>query len=169
MRVVCLRYTGNETEAQDVFQDGFIKIFSNIKKFEYRGPGSIESWMRRIFINTALTLFSKKKKEQNNVDVEKLKSMESYDDENSTGYVHSVFSDDKDTLLESEYTFDELIAALNSIPELFRMVFNMFVLEDMRHGEIAEILNIDENTSRTRLLRARRLLQKELMKVKRNN
>ena len=143
MMSVCLRYVSNWETAEDLLQEGFIKVFSAIGSFE--GSGSFEGWMRRIFVNTALEYLRKN-------DILK----------------ESVEIDNTEVLQEVDYSAierisaDELMELIAELPPGFRTVFNMFVIEGYSHKEIGDALGITESTSRSQLTRAKRLLQKKL-------
>ena len=137
---ICLSYARDRAMAQDILQDGFIKIFKNISSF--KGEGSLEGWIRKIVTNTALDYLRKKTKSyefiDDNKDVEEEKT-------------------DK-TILE-KINFDALIKLLSQLPEGARMVFNLYALEGYTHKEIAEQLNITAGTSKSQYKRARAMLQ----------
>ena len=143
---ICLRYTKTKEEAEDVFQDGFIKVFKHIKKYSF--TGSFEGWIRKIFLNTAISNFRQNAKNYFHVEFE-------------TTEINLPYK----TYQEIQYTEAELIAIINELPEGYRIVFNLHAIEGFKHKEIAEMLGIDENTSKTQLFRARRLLQERLGKL----
>lgn len=145
---VCMRYAANIEEAEDVMQEGFVKIFLNIK--EFKGEGSIVAWMRRIMINTAITHYHKMKKHRYHDDLDEVKET-TFDD-----YQWE----------ESEFTREELYKVIQRMPEGYRMVFNLYAVEGYKHREIAEIMGIDENTSKSQYSRARKWLQERLLKIK---
>ena len=139
MYAVCLRYAGNADEAQDVLQDGFIKVFKKMDSF--RGEGSFEGWMRRVFVNTAIEHFRRKR------------------------YMMPVTEKEENTL-EGKYTsvLDELgakdiLALVQELSPGYRTVFNMYVVEGYTHREIADMLGISEGTSKSQLSRAKVILQ----------
>jgi RNA polymerase sigma factor (sigma-70 family) len=139
MYAVCLRYAGNAEEAEDILQEGFIKIFKKLDSF--RGDGSFEGWLRRIFVNTAIEHFRRKR------------------------YLMPVTEKEENTI-EGKYTsvLDELGAKdiMLLVQELspgYRTVFNMYVVEGYTHKEIADILGISEGTSKSQLSRAKVILQ----------
>ena len=165
---ICQRYAYAHQEAKDIMQEGFIKIFANIK--QYKGKGSFEGWMKRIMVNTAITYYHKNKKRNafSNIDDIKESNID-VENEDKLNISDEIDKRDIDTeninvglIQEAKLTQEELMEALKKIPDGFREVFSLYHIEDYKHKEIAEILNIDENTSRTRLLRAKNLLQKEL-------
>ncbi len=166
---ICIRYIKNHDEAKDVVQEGFIKIFLKIN--QYKDKGSFEGWMKRIIVNNAIDYLKKKSKELN-----KREDSELYHNQLShNGYEKKTVKRDKTELLkekpnygmieDAQFTHKELLEALHSIPELYGVVFNLHCIEGFSHAEIGNILNIDEKTSRTRLLRARRGIQEKLYKM----
>ncbi len=141
---VCLRYSGNTEDANDLLQEGFIKIFKNLTKF--RGEGSFEGWMRRIFVNTSIEHFRKKVKLYNVTEVQE-NTIEDYD--------LTIL----DTLAEKD-----IISLVNELSPGYKTVFNMHVVEGYSHKEIADILGINEGTSKSQLARAKGVLKKTLEK-----
>jgi len=136
---VCLRYAGNTEEAEDILQEGFIKVFKKIESF--RREGSFEGWIRRIFVNTAIEHFRRKtylqpitEKEENNVEAKYLSVL--------------------DNLAEKD-----IIKLVQLLSPGYRTVFNMYVVEGYTHKQIAEILGISEGTSKSQLSRAKIILQ----------
>jgi RNA polymerase sigma factor (sigma-70 family) len=139
MYAVCLRYAGMAEEAQDILQEGFIKIFKKLETF--RGEGSFEGWIRRIFVNTAIEHFRRKK------------------------YLQPV-TEKEETTLEGNYlsVLDELaerdiLALVQQLSPGYRTVFNMYVVEGYTHKEIGDMLGISEGTSKSQLSRAKVILQ----------
>ena len=133
---VCLQYCKDHTEAEDCLQEGFIKVFNNIKK--YRFEGSFEGWMRRIMVNTTIESFRKKKPESSFEDMTLIKIEDDIVDEEA-----------------NEITEEEILEIIKELPPKYRMVFNLYVLEGLSHKEISEILDISEGTSKSNLSRAR--------------
>jgi RNA polymerase sigma-70 factor, ECF subfamily len=169
MRLICRRYVNNEADAEDVFHEGFLKVFSSVGKL--KNSGSFQGWMKRIFINTALDHYRKsKKKTVECIDEVKESRMIGMEDD-----IPDDFDDNFETNLSEVYgseiirkvdfSRDEMLEVLNLIPEHFRVVFQLFVIDEYKHQEISELLAINEKTSKTRLLRARGLLKKELYKL----
>ena len=144
MMGVCLRYTNDYEEAQDVLQEGFIKIFTKLPDFESKG--SLEGWVRRIMVNTALDAYRRAKKHQNNVDVD------------SVGYL----LDSNDYTIET-INANDLLKIIHTIPEGYRVVFNLFAIEGYSHKEIAERLGVTESTSKSQFSRAKKMLRKILV------
>ena len=155
LRGLCRRYMQNPEEAEDLLQDGFFKIFSNIKSF--KGEGSFEGWMKRIIINTAIKELEKKGHIIRNNDIERLSIIDETDDTDND----IVFKILDDGLLSQQ----EIIDAVNSLQEDYRIVFNLFIFENYKHKEIAEMLNIKESTSKSKVLRARKMLQGNLLEI----
>lgn len=140
MFAVCLRYMGDREEAEDVLQDGFLTLYSKLDS--YTGDGSFEGWARRIFVNTALMRLRK-----NDV-------LKESDDIDTAWEVRS-----EEVSAVQDLGYKELLKYISELSPGFRTVFNMYVIEGYSHKEIAEILGISENTSRSQLLRARTILQ----------
>jgi len=165
MKFVCLRYLKNDQDAEDTLQEGFINIFKNIN--QYSGKGSFEGWIKKTFINLAI---NKCKRDSTFLSHQDLGDMEHIADESNENNQYEQ-EDNKDyqniTLQQIEqinFTESELTNLLNNIPDHFRIVFSMYVIDDYKHKDIAELLNINEKTSKTRLSRARKLLQTEVLK-----
>jgi RNA polymerase sigma factor (sigma-70 family) len=144
MYVVCLRYSKDSEEAKDILQDGFIKVFNKIHQF--KNTGSLEGWIRRIIVNTALENFRKRINYQ---DVDQLPDLQ----------------DDAKEDFDPGITINELYQLVNNLPERYRMVFNLYVFEEMPHKEIANILGITEGTSKSDLSRARGILQEKIKTI----
>ena len=142
MFTVCMRYAAESNSAQDLLQEGFVKIFKNIDKF--RGDGSFEGWIRRIFVNTCLEFVRKKANMYVVQDTEKVKL--EYQDENAL----------------QKLMKEDLMEMIQSLSTGYRTIFNLYVIEGYSHKEIAELLNVTEGTSKSQLARARYLLQKKV-------
>lgn len=143
MMGVTLRYTKGYEEAQDVLQDAFIKVFKKLKSFH--GDGSLEGWVRRIVVNTALDYLRKIKYEKFHVDVED---------------VDYLLADQ--TVIIEGLAADDLLSLIQSMPVGYQAVFNLYVIEGYTHKEIGDELGISENTSKSQFSRARSYLQKKL-------
>lgn len=148
---VCMRYCRNKAEAEDVLQEGFIKVFGSIASF--RQAGSLEGWIRRIMVNTAIDHYHKLSRSGYPVSMEDYNGMEP-EDEQPQPETDGFFAD---TLSE-----DDLMALIQQLPDGYRVVFNMYAIEGFSHQEIADTLNISVNTSKTQLFKARRWLRKSL-------
>ena len=140
---VCLRYARDKSTAEDFLQDGFIRVFEKIEMFRFEG--SFEGWMRRIIVNMIIESFRKAKIET-----------ELTDDFPDYGEVDSF------TLSKTEPSLQELLTLIQQLPERYRLVFNLYVMEDLTHEEIAEQLAISPGTSKSNLSRARKWLQERL-------
>ncbi|MBN1108739.1 MAG: sigma-70 family RNA polymerase sigma factor [Bacteroidales bacterium] len=145
---VCLRYASDKAEAEDILQDSFIKIFFNID--EFTGTGSFTGWLRKVAVNTAITYYHKNLKFRYHLEIEEYVSVE-------TGVAS--FEDDF-------FTSDELFKVLNELPAGYRMVFNLYAVEGYHHKEIATMLGIDINTSKSQYSRARAVLREKLGKLR---
>ncbi len=146
MLSVCMRYTRHRMEAEDVLQDAFIKVFDNIHKFQFKG--SFEAWIRRIVINTALKNYQRKSFREEQIGLE-LENADLPIEPSIFAHLH------EEALLE-------LIAQL---PDGYRVVFNLYAIEGYSHREVADMLGIEEATSRSQLLKARKWLQVQVMKL----
>ncbi len=142
---VCLRYSRDRSEAEDNLQEGFMKIFTNIDTYRYEG--SFEGWMRRIMVNVALSKYRK-----NNI---------LYPVENIEDYDVLQFSDNIFEKLEAE----ELMKLIRQLPDRYRMVFNLYVMEGMNHQEVSEMMNISVGTSKSNLSRARDILKRKVKEL----
>ena len=148
---VCLRYIGTREDAEDVMHDGFMKIIRSIDNFKEKQTGSLEAWMRRIMVNTALNFIRDHKKEKMFIHLDPV--LESV----------QVPSDNDDDFGRCDLTKDQLMDLVCELPAGYRTVFNLYVMEDYSHKEIAELLGISENTSKSQLSKARNLLRKRLL------
>lgn len=144
---VCLRYVPAKSDAEDILQDAFIKILKNLKRFEYRGEGSVEGWMRRIVVNSSLNFL--RDREKNMVLVESMMPAD----------VEAGDEDDVSPRVSPE----EIIRLIQQLPAGYRTVLNLFVFEHYSHKEISVLLNCSESNSKSQLLRARMLLKKNMM------
>jgi RNA polymerase sigma factor (sigma-70 family) len=144
MMGVCSWYAHNKEEAEEILQDGFIRVFNYINKFS--GSGSFEGWMRRIMVNAALLRYRSKSSHFKPV-------IEFNSDRHDAAENISAIEQ-----LEAK----ELVSLVQCLTPAYRMVFNLFVLEGMKHREIAELLGISEGTSKSNLSAARVILQKAL-------
>lgn len=141
----CLRYSSNSEDANDLLQDGFLKIFENIGS--YKGDRPLPAWMARIIINLAITRFRKASTGPKFLDLDDAE----------------IADDDESNQVES-HEFEKVISAMQQLPDKYRIVLNMYAIDKMSHKEIAETLNISEGTSKSQLSRARQLLKERLEK-----
>jgi RNA polymerase sigma factor (sigma-70 family) len=142
MYAVCLRYAANADDAQDLLQEGFIKVFKNLDKF--RGEGSFEGWVRRVFVNTSIEHFRRK------VNV------------NSIGDREELVMEDLSATALDRLAEKDIIALIQELSDGYRTVFNLYVVEGYSHKEIADMLGISEGTSKSQLARAKGILQKKV-------
>ena len=140
---ICLRFAGNPMDADDILQEAFLKIFTKIKDF--RNEGSLEGWIRRTFVNTAINYYRKNSRNQRNGDLDGID-----------------ISDDNTEIIYDKLSREELLNLLQELPIGYRTVFNLNVLEGYTHKEIGEMLGISDNTSKSQLTRARAILQKRV-------
>ncbi len=143
LMTVCSRYAGTSAEAEDMLQESFIKIFSSIH--QYRSEGSFEGWLRKITVNICLRKLKKAK-----IRYDELSTLETIND--------AIHPDVLSSIAEKE-----LIGLIRNLPDGYRVVFNLSVIEGYSHDEIATMLNIQAATSRSQLIKARRQLQKQLL------
>lgn len=146
---VCIRYVKDNDTAQEVLQEGFIKVFEKLKSFDYNG--SFEGWIRRIFVNTAIDYIRKSKKNPFLTD----------DDNDFKLGAENLLEEREDADL-FDVKADLALEAIQELSPAYKAVFNLYVIEDYSHREIAEILGISEGTSKSNLAKAKMNLQKIL-------
>lgn len=149
MLAVCMRYSNDRDSAEETLQEGFIKIFDKLERFDYKG--SFEGWMRRIMVNTAIDRIRKSKKDPTLTD---------NDEDFKLGTETPL--EDKEELEILNIKAEIAMEAIQELSPAYRAVFNMYVLEEYTHKEIAEILGISEGTSKSNLSKAKLNLQKIL-------
>lgn len=145
MLVVCIRYTKDRQEAEEIMQEGFMRVFTYLKQF--KGEGSFEGWIRKIMVNCSLARY------RNTVQFAPVVEL-------NTG--NNSAADSRDIL--SDISAKELLNLIQTLTPAYRIVFNLYVFEGMKHREIAELLGISEGTSKSNLSDARIMLQKALKK-----
>lgn len=148
MMGVCLRYTKDAEEAQDVLQIGFVKVFEKLHLFN--NEGSLEGWIRKVLVNCALDQIRKNKKFDDNVDLSKVDFQMASENENVLEHLSA----------------NDLLKIIQAMPTGFRTVFNLYAIEGYSHQEIANQLNISINTSKSQYSRARVYLQKIILEEK---
>jgi RNA polymerase sigma factor (sigma-70 family) len=145
MYALCMRYGGNADDAQDMLQEGFFKVFKNIAK--YRGDGSLEGWIRKVFVFSCIEAVRKRNKvvtqDLDNIDIV---------DKALTGF--------------EKISMYDLMKVVQMLPDGYRAVFNLFMVEGYTHKEISEILGISESTSKSQLMRAKAFLQDQILLLK---
>ncbi len=139
---VCLRYAGNTNDADDILQEGFIKVYNNLHKF--RGEGSFEGWIRRIFINNCIEQYRKKVQSYNITEA------------------HENTVEDSDIDALDVLAAKDMVKLINELSPGYKTVFNLYVVEGYSHKEVAEMLGISEGTSKSQLARAKGTLKKML-------
>lgn len=147
---VCLRYCRDRDEAKDVLHEGFMKVFNGLKNFS--GNGSFEGWIRRIMVNTSIDHLRKNK--QNYLIVSTV-----YANERASNLADEISDDDLAVVIDKE----EILRAIQELTPAYRTVFNLYVIEEYTHKEIAELLDISEGTSKSNLSKAKFNLKKSLM------
>jgi len=143
MFIVSLRYVKDTYVAEDLMQEAFIKAFKNIDT--YKNEVAFGAWLKRIVINQSIDYLKKKKLEWVSINEEV-----------------TTIIDDEDWTIENTISVDAIVDKINSLKEKYRLVLTLYLLEGYDHQEIAQVLNITENTSRTHLLRGKNLLKEQL-------
>jgi RNA polymerase sigma factor (sigma-70 family) len=140
MMALCMRYASSREDAEDLMQEGFIEVFRNIG--QYRGEGSLEGWIRTLMIRLSIRKWRKQGR-------------------NHTESVEEHFAlHDNSLSAIDQLSLRELLHIISGLPNGYRMVFNLYVIDGYSHAEIAEMTGIQESTSRTQLMKARIMLQK---------
>jgi len=148
MMAVCRRFACDLTEAEDMLQEAFIRVFTNID--QYRFEGSLEGWIRRIVVHSALEVLRKRLVRFTDID----------------GEAEALSSPDTDAV--TAMSAAELMRLICDLPDGYRVVFNLYVIEGYDHNEIANLLGISAATSRSQLLKARRALQEQIKSTDRS-
>jgi RNA polymerase sigma factor (sigma-70 family) len=143
LMTVCRRYTEDQSEAEDILQEAFIRIYDNLDQFRFECP--LEGWMRRICVNTAIRHCSKKKGHFREVDDRITESV------------------DAEPGIYSHLGEEAILKLVQQLPDGYRMVFNLYVIDGYSHDEIARMMGVHEGTSRSQLAKARRMLQKMII------
>jgi RNA polymerase sigma-70 factor (ECF subfamily) len=146
---VCQRYAHNSGDAEDIVQDAFIKVFEKIHQF--KNEGSFEGWVRRIVVNTALKKYT----------------VIRYDKEVSGYEINDRNESSIEATAYSHLTEKELLGLINNLPDGYRLIFNLYVIEGYQHEEIATMLGIQPGTSRSQLVKARNMLKNQIFKMQR--
>lgn len=149
MMVVCTRYANNRMEAEDMLQDGFIKVFDHISKFKMEG--SLEGWVRRIMVNTAI----------NKIRANKVRFEEITETTQELDY--------KNENIVDKMSEQDILRLINLMPQGYKYVFNMYAIEGYSHKEIADSLGIEEASSRSQYAKAKKYLQQQILKLEKIN
>ncbi len=147
---VCLRFAVDRVEAEDILQEGFIRVFRYVK--DYRGDGSFDGWVRRTIVNTAINHYKRRIKRSFTKPIE-----------------HAGLAAGFNANIVEQMTANEILEIIKELPVGYRTVFNLNIIEGYTHKEIGEMLGISENTSKSQLSRARASLQKKLEAIKRKD
>jgi len=145
MMSICMRYANGREQAQDILQDGFVKVFQ--KMDHYRGDGPLGGWIARTMVNTALDHIRRNKPYDHSLDLTEAE------------HLHA-----EDAQVMSSMSTDELLELIQGLPPGYRAVFNLFAIEGYAHKEISEQMGISENTSKSQFMKARAYLRKLLPK-----
>ena len=147
MMAVCYRYGHNREDAQDMLQEGFIKVFSQIHTFENRG--ALEGWIRRIIVHTCINILKKNKKFNESVDL-----------------IHANSLHMREDAIPSIIQAKQVIECIRLLPIGYRTVLNLYAIEGFSHREIGTMLDIEESTSRSQYTRAKAMLEDMLIRKK---
>ncbi|HEX2606112.1 MAG TPA: RNA polymerase sigma factor [Flavisolibacter sp.] len=147
MLIVCYRYGHNREDAEDMLQEGFIKVFSQIHTFENRG--ALEGWIRRIIVHTCINILKKNKRFNESVDI-----------------IHANGIQVREESIPSIIQAKEVVECIRMLPIGYRTVLNLYAIEGFSHKEIASMLDIEESTSRSQYTRAKAMLEDILIKKK---
>jgi RNA polymerase sigma-70 factor (ECF subfamily) len=144
MLSVCRQYIKDIHQAEDVMITAFMKVFSNLKRFEYKG--SFEGWIRRIMINECISFIRAQKK---------------------TLFVEDeIYFEESFDNIESQFSVEDIQFLIDSLPDGYKMIFNLYAIEGFKHKEIAVMLGINEGTSKSQLSHARKILQQQINTIK---
>lgn len=143
MMTVCRRYAGQSSDAEDFFQESFIRVFQNLHQFQFQG--SLEGWIRRVVVNACIRQLSKRKL--------------TYSLDSDSVF----FEPEVDNLALSSLSEEEILSWISSMPLGYKTVFNLVVFDGFSHKEVSSMMNIDEATSRSQLLKGRKWLQKRVV------
>ncbi len=140
MLAVCYRFAPNREDAEDMLQEGFIKVFLQVHSFENRG--SFEGWIRRIIVHTCINILKKNKKFNDSVDI-----------------IHATGLYTREESIPAIMQAKQVVECIRLLPIGYRTVLNLYALEGYSHREISELLNIEESTSRSQYTRAKSMLE----------
>lgn len=151
---ICVRYATDIAEAEDILQEGFIKVFTKISKYDFSSVASFSAWIKRIVVNTALSYIRDNKKHKIFDEI----------NENTEMHVQEEIEEHKISISQKE-----ILELIQQLPDGYKLIFNLFVFEKYTHQDIATEFDISVNTSKTQLFKARKLLQTRVLeKMKKN-
>jgi RNA polymerase sigma factor (sigma-70 family) len=148
MMILCLRYLTDQEDAKEVLMDGFYSAFRNINSFTYQGEGSLKAWLKKIMVNQCLMHLRKRRAVFVSTDI---------------GHYEEVAVSASDTF--GTLNVKEIMKLIQSLPDGYRTVFNLYCFEGKNHKEIAELLDVSESTSKTQLYKAREILKKQITQL----
>ncbi|MBK8653922.1 MAG: sigma-70 family RNA polymerase sigma factor [Haliscomenobacter sp.] len=146
MLAVCMRYARHRMEAEDMLQDAFVKVFEHLGQFQFKG--ALEGWIRRIVVNTAIKAYDRKSFTHEQIGIDP-----TWDSASDL------------PLSDMQLQEEDLLNLINRLPDGYRIVFNLYAIEGYSHQEIGEMLGIQESTSRSQLVKARKQLQTQLFEL----
>lgn len=144
---VCYRFAKNREDAEDMLQEGFIKVFTQIH--QYRNEGALEGWIRRIIVHTCINILKKNKKFADSVDI-----------------IHATSIHVKEEMIPSIMQAKQVVECIRTLPLGYKTVLNLYAIEGYSHKEIADMLDIEESTSRSQYTRAKAMLEEILIRKK---
>ena len=142
---VCYRFAKNREDAEDMLQEGFIKVFTQL--YQFRGEGSLEGWIRRIVVHTCINILKKNKKFADSVDI-----------------IHATGIHIKEDMIPAIMQAKQVVECIRILPLGYRTVLNLYALEGFSHREIGALLDIEESTSRSQYTRAKAMLEEILVR-----
>jgi len=155
---VCYRYVSSESDAKDVLQESFVKIFTSMPTFDYRGEAALRMWMRKVVVNEALHFLKERRMLKSKLGMRVV--------EVDLEQASEALSSDKEPSETETLTPEELHQLISELPDGCRTVLNLYIFEGYSHRQIAELLNISETTSASQLYYAKQLLAKRIMQIK---
>ncbi|MCF8295068.1 MAG: sigma-70 family RNA polymerase sigma factor [Bacteroidales bacterium] len=159
MRAVCIRYCRSREDAEDMLQTGFLHVFEKIQQFQFKG--SFEGWMRKVFIGTSINYLRSKEykafSKLSPLDSVRISQIDDYLEDSNSYNINELDE------INDEFDMNDLIEMLNRLPVGCGTVFNLYVIDELSHKEIASLLNISEGTSKSQLFNARKILRKEII------
>ena len=146
---ICLHYARTSEEAKEILNDGFIKVFQHIERFDHHQKQPFKTWLRRILINAAIDHFRRQKKHYYQADIEEV----------------PVEQDIQDSNVVAKLSYDEIMELVQQLTPAYRLVFNLYVVEGYKHHEIAQKLGISVGASKSNLAKARKKLKSMVAKL----